>query len=255
LPRSPLRAAASSGAGADIVALHGFTQRGGSFDELSWFLEIPLEAPDLPGHGDVPPRPWDAAVDGVVDLAASRPEPPILLGYSMGGRLALAAALRRPAAISSLVLISAGPGIADAAERAARRRADEELAAHIEDVGVPAFVDEWLARPMFAGLASRGERWRREDRRRRVENRAGGLAGALRALGQGMQPDLWPELGELDRPVLLVVGERDARYRTIAAAMEERLPDVSSAVVRDAGHAVVGERPETVAEAVLAFVG
>jgi 2-succinyl-6-hydroxy-2,4-cyclohexadiene-1-carboxylate synthase len=237
----------------DIVALHGFTQRGASFEELEWFLEVPLEAPDLPGHGGEPVSAWEEAVDRVAALAASRPRPPILLGYSMGGRIALGAALRHPQAVAGLVLVSATPGIADPQQRGRRRHDDLALADHIEEAGAEAFVDEWLARPMFSGLQRRGAAWREADRERRLTNRAPGLAGALRSLGQGMQPDLRPGLAGMELPVLVVAGEEDDRYRRIGDEMAALVPDASTAVVRDAGHAVVGERPEVVAEAILAW--
>ena len=74
------------------------------------------------------------------------------VGYSMGGRVSLHAALAHPDAVERLVLIGATAGIDDPDERAARREADDRLADHIEAVGVPAFIDEWLANPLFAGL-------------------------------------------------------------------------------------------------------
>jgi 2-succinyl-6-hydroxy-2,4-cyclohexadiene-1-carboxylate synthase len=238
-----------------MIALHGFTQRGASFEELEQYLEVPVTAPDLPGHGEVPVSGWEETVASVAEMAAGRPEPPVLAGYSMGGRIALGSAVHAPQAFSGLILISASPGIAAAQERARRRAADAALAARIERIGVAAFVDEWLAKPMFAGLGARPEGWRAEDRRRRSTNRAAGLAGALRRLGQGSQPDLRSRLRELQVPVLVIVGERDDRYRALAAEMATAMPGAETAVVRDAGHPVVGERPHTVAEAVLAWFG
>jgi 2-succinyl-6-hydroxy-2,4-cyclohexadiene-1-carboxylate synthase len=146
--------------------------------------------------------------------------------------------------------VSASPGIAGNDEREERREADRALADHIEDVGVASFVDEWLARPMFAGLEGRGEAWRVADRAMRTSNRAEGLAGALRSLGPGCQPWLGPRLGALRLPVLLIVGERDRRYVDLARLMADELRSAETVVVGGAGHAVVGEDPEAVAAAI-----
>ena len=137
-------------------------------------------------------------------------------GYSMGGRLALALALRTPERVRRLVLVSASPGLADADERAARRRADEALADRIEAIGVEAFAREWAAQPLFAGQPARVAAAAHADRLRRT---AAEHAAQLRGLGTGVMPPLWERLGELAMPVTLVVGERDAKFRAIAGRM------------------------------------
>ena len=237
----------------DLVALHGFTQRGGAFAELEELLEVPVDAPDLPGHGTVPAAGWDEAVAALAARLAARPAPPVLLGYSMGGRVALGVAAAHPAVVAGLVVVSASAGISDPGARERRRAEDAVLAGRIERDGVTAFLDGWLARPMFAGLESRGPAWRAADRAMRETNAAAGLAGALRGLGQGSQPDLWPSLEQIVVPTLLVAGDHDERYVALMHAMAGGLPDASTAVVRHAGHAVVGERPESLAEVILAW--
>jgi 2-succinyl-6-hydroxy-2,4-cyclohexadiene-1-carboxylate synthase len=237
----------------DLFALHGFTQRAAAFEELEWYLQVPVTAPDLPGHGEEPLRSWEETIDWISDLVAAHPAPPILAGYSMGGRLALGVAVERPESISGLIMMSAAPGIADAASRSARLKADRALADRIESDGVDAFLDTWVSLPMFGGLNGRGESWRRADRAMRSTNTAAGLAGALRGLGQGIQPDYRPRLGDLAVPTLLIAGEHDERYCAMTADMAQSIPDASTAIVRDAGHPVVGERPEAVAEVILAW--
>ncbi len=147
----------------------------------------------------------------------------------MGGRLALALALRIPERVRRLVLVSASPGLADAGERAARRAADEALADRIEAIGVEAFAREWAAQPLFAGQPAEVAAAAHADRLRRS---AGEHAAQLRGLGTGVMPPLWERLGELTMPVSAVVGERDPKFRAIAERMG--FPVV---VVPGAGHA------------------
>jgi 2-succinyl-6-hydroxy-2,4-cyclohexadiene-1-carboxylate synthase len=211
--------------------------------------------PDLPGHGPEPVVPWDVEVARLTGFLVMAPPPRLLLGYSMGGRLALAVALAEPALLDGLVLVAASPGIADDEQRRERAAADETLAAHIEEAGVAAFVEEWLAREMFAGLKRRGEAWLEQDRARRTTNTAAGLAGALRSLGPGAQPWLGERLGEFEKPVRLVVGAEDRRYLDVAGEMEAWLPNGQMILVPESGHAVVGEQPDAVAGAVMGLLG
>jgi 2-succinyl-6-hydroxy-2,4-cyclohexadiene-1-carboxylate synthase len=182
-------------------------------------------------------------------LRALIDEPHVLAGYSMGGRIALHAALARPELVRRLVLIGASPGIADTEERAARRRADEALADRIEAIGVEAFAQEWRQLPLWEGQP---ERVRAAAHADRLRNTAAGLADALRGLGTGALPPLWDRLGELPMPVTLVVGERDAKFREIAEQMAARLADARIEVVPGAGHAAQLERPDLAAAALAA---
>jgi 2-succinyl-6-hydroxy-2,4-cyclohexadiene-1-carboxylate synthase len=170
--------------------------------------------------------------------------PCTLVGYSMGGRIALHTALTMPGLVERLVLIGASPGIADPAEREQRRRADEALAERIEAIGVEAFAEEWGAQPLFAGQDPRVAAAAHADR---LRNTAGGLAAALRGLGTGAMEPLWGRLGELAMPVTLVVGERDVRFRAIAEQMAPAIVDSRLELVAGAGHATQLERPEAMA--------
>lgn len=173
--------------------------------------------------------------------------PCTLVGYSMGGRIALHTALAVPALVERLVLIGASPGLADPAERADRRRADEALADRIEAIGVEAFATEWGAQPLFAGQDPRVAAAAHADR---LRNTASGLAAALRGLGTGVMEPLWDRLGELSIPVTLMVGERDGKFRAIAEQMAPAIADCRVELVAGAGHAVQLERPEAVAAAI-----
>ena len=232
------------------MLLHRFTHTARSWSALLPALAADFEAValDAPGHGRA------AAVraglaDGARLLAEAGGEA-AWLGYSMGGRYALHAALARPDLVRRLVLVGATAGIEDRAERARRRAADEERAAALERDGLEAFLDAWLAQPLFAGLAPSAA-----DREARRANTAEGLASSLRLAGTGAQESVWDRLGELAMPVLLVTGERDEKFRALAERMADGIgANAAVAVVAGAGHACHLERPLAFLAAVRPFL-
>lgn len=236
----PLHAEAM-GAGPRVVLVHGFTQTGRSWHPIARTLATDHEVVmvDAPGHGDSS----DVAVglERAAEVLAEQFGPASYVGYSMGGRLCLHVVLQHPEVVERLVLIGATAGIEDPAERRARQLHDEQLAAQIEREGVDAFVDQWLAAPMFAGLPYDPDGL--ADRRR---NTASGLASSLRLAGTGAQRSRWDELGSIGCPVLLLAGANDHKFAAIAERMAERIDRAEVALVPGAGHAVHLERPQEV---------
>jgi 2-succinyl-6-hydroxy-2,4-cyclohexadiene-1-carboxylate synthase len=232
-----------------LVLLHGFTQTRQSWRRTIAALDGRYRAiaPDLPGHGLLSERRPASLAAVLAYLAALIDEPHALAGYSMGGRIALHAALARPELVTRLILLGASPGLADPGERAARRAADDALADRIEQIGVERFAAEWAELPLWEGQP---ERVRAAANADRLRNTADGLAAALRGLGTGALEPLWDQLGELAMPVTLVAGERDAKFRGIAERMAERIPRAEVRVISGAGHAAQLERPELVAAAI-----
>jgi 2-succinyl-6-hydroxy-2,4-cyclohexadiene-1-carboxylate synthase len=143
-----------------------------------------------------------------------------------------------------LVLIGASPGIADPDERSVRRKADEKLADEVQRSTIEEFARRWAQTPVLTGLPAEVAREVYVDRLRSTPQ---GLARALRGLGTGALPSLWPRLGELPMPVELIVGERDRKFRETAARMGLVLPAYRVEVVAGAGHAAHLEAPERVA--------
>ena len=232
-----------------VVLAHGFTQTARSWAIFEHLLRerlpgVETTAVDMPGHGDAPPPP-DADLWGSAQRLVDAGGPATYLGYSMGGRVALHAALAAPTRVRGLVLIGATAGIDDENERRERRAADERLADHIEDVGVGAFLDEWLANALFAGLTEATAM--RTDR---LRNTSAGLAASLRSTGAGTQTPLWDRLGEIQVPVLILAGEHDAKFTAIGERMAAALNDSTFDVITDAGHSVHLEQPEATADAV-----
>jgi 2-succinyl-6-hydroxy-2,4-cyclohexadiene-1-carboxylate synthase len=233
-----------------LVLLHGFTQTRQSWRRTVAALGGSYRAltPDLPGHGLAAERRPASFAACAAYVRALADGPCVLAGYSMGGRVALHAALAVPGLVERLVLVGAGPGIADAAEREARRQADAALADRIEEIGVEAFAEDWGAQPLFAGQDERVAAAAHADR---LRNTAAGLAAALRGLGTGVMPPLWDRLPELAMPVTLVAGERDEKFRAIAERMAVAIPRCRVEIVAGAGHAAQLERPEAVAAAIM----
>ncbi len=233
-------AATVTGSGSRVALVHGFTQTGRSWRHITDRL-VPnheVVVVDAPGHGDSSSMTVDlwAGANALVETAGTAS----YVGYSMGGRLALHGALSHPEAVTRLVLLGATPGLAEEAERVARRRSDAALADDLERGGVPGFLTRWLANPMFAGLPS--DPLDAEDRRR---NTVAGLASSLRLAGTGVQEPLWDRLAELDMPVLVLAGEHDGKFADVGRRMAAAIgPNASFKLVPDAGHAAHLEQPD-----------
>lgn len=251
------------GAGRSLALLHGFTGCAASWSEhlgpLSQHFRV--LALDQLGHGNTS-VPADAARyridEGAADLTAVLQHigalPAALLGYSMGGRLALYAALAYPTAFRALILESASPGLRDEAERHERLLKDEALASGILEHGVPAFVDAWEQLPLFATQRSMPVERQATQRAIRLANDPLGLANSLRGMSTGAQPSLWERLPELTIPVLLITGSEDAKFNAIADEMMSLLPNAKRSIIPGASHTVHVEQPAQYDEIVTGFL-
>ncbi len=251
------------GEGPALVILHGFTESAHAWSEVAASMTSAsrIIRIDLVGHGasdapdDEAAYTMDACVAQLARIAAELGlRRATWLGYSLGGRVALHLAAAHPALVRSLILESTSPGIPGAAERAARRAADAALAARIRAGGVAAFVDAWMANPLFESERTLGAAHAARVRATRVANDAVGLARSLEGMGQGAQSYLTPRLGGIRAPVLLVTGARDATYTDHAKQMSAVLGHARHIILDDCGHAPHRERPDAFVEAVDAFL-
>lgn len=246
-----------------LLLLHGFTGNGNTWNDTVAMLrdEFRCIVVDIIGHGktekpDDPGR-YDitkAAADLRAVLLALGIRRASVLGYSMGGRLALTFAVQYPQMVDKLVLESASPGLKTEAERLARRERDEQLAERILTGGMEAFVSHWENLPLFASQKQLPAEVQRKIRKQRLENDPAGLANSLRGMGTGAQPSWWGRLSELHFPVLLATGEWDAKFCRIAGEMEERLPHAKKIIFSHAGHAIHVEDPKKFGTMVKGFL-
>jgi 2-succinyl-6-hydroxy-2,4-cyclohexadiene-1-carboxylate synthase len=232
------------------VLVHGFTQT-----RRSWMPLLPrlaagheVLAVDAPAHGRSAHHRVD--LDEGAALLATTGGDAAYVGYSMGGRLTLHLALQRPDLVRRVVLVGATGGLDTDDERSARRSADEGLAVDLERDGLEAFLERWLANPLFASLPRDAAAI--QDR---LENTVEGLAASLRLCGTGAQRPLWDHLDALTMPALLVAGERDEKFTALAHRLAAGWGGPARvAVVAGAGHACHLERPDAFLDVVLPFL-
>lgn len=230
--------------------LHGFASTRRLWDEVIAHLPPERYSPlalDLPGHGEhADARPPFTFAGCVAHVLESSPERFTLVGYSMGGRVALHVALAAPERVQRLVLVSATPGIEDARERAVRSERDRKLAAQIEAEPIERFVERWRSQPMFELDPPEVDA---RARREMLRNRPAGVAAALRDLGTGEMPPLWERLRELRMPVTVLAGERDIKFLAAAERMGKLIPGVETDVLVG-GHVLPLECAPAVAEVI-----
>ena len=246
-----------------LLLLHGFTGDSTTWSDLVACLgpERVVLGVDLVGHGrsPAPEDPAEYTMPAVVasvaaTVRAAGVERAHWLGYSMGGRVALHLALAEPSLVQCLILVGASPGIPDPAARAERVAQDVALAAFIRREGIEAFVDRWMAHPLFASQARLGDAHLARMRAQRVGNRPAALARVLEGMGTGAMEPVVDRFGEIQVPVLLAAGAEDAKFSQLARHMAERLPRAEMVIVPGAGHAVQVEAPRALAAAVEAFL-
>ncbi|MFB6279168.1 MAG: 2-succinyl-6-hydroxy-2,4-cyclohexadiene-1-carboxylate synthase [Salinibacter sp.] len=242
-----------------LCFLHGFMGASADWASVVEVLsdDVHCLTVDLPGHGRSLDRADDAysvagATEAVVDVLDAEEIPACtLVGYSMGGRVALSLALRHPERVERLVLESASPGLRAEAERAERRAVDAARADRIE-TDLDAFLADWYRQPLFASLAR--HELVDEMVRTRSENDSRELARALRGMSPGRQASFWDRLDTLDGPTLILAGALDDKYVAITDEAATRIDPARRVVIPEAGHNVHAERPSAFLDALGSFL-
>jgi 2-succinyl-6-hydroxy-2,4-cyclohexadiene-1-carboxylate synthase len=226
-----------------IVFLHGFLGSGSDWLPVTRELQnnYCCLMVDLPGHGSAnilqtqpPENFFIQTVDALAALLRQSASPPCsLVGYSMGGRIALALLLRHAELFSKAVIISASPGLKTEKERIDRQEHDEKVARKIER-SFDSFVEAWYEQPLFATLKSHPI-FKEVESERKI-NDPQNLALALRLLGTGGQPSLWEKLKNNRVPVSFFAGEKDERYVEIGHQMVKLCPESDLEIFPHCGH-------------------
>lgn len=245
-----------------IILLHGFMGLSDDWTDIVGLLESQYRCiiPDLPGHGrsGFPIRREMITIQSVAAgmialLDKLKIEKAILIGYSMGGRVALYTTVHFPQRFNALVLESTGPGLEDEYERRVRAALDDDRAYHLRVQGLDAFLDDWYRAPLFESLNRFEDKLAAIKASRNIHN-VEGLAAALQGLSTGRQPSLWDKLEQISVPTLLICGALDHKFTRINRIMSESLRFCDWKMIGDAGHNTHLEHPEAFTTTVLRFL-
>lgn len=224
-----------------LVFLHGFLGSPDVWDGVVNELKHrgPMERLTLPGHGRTPSK---------ADFEASPfDQPAWLIGYSMGGRLALQFMTQHRDRVSGAILIGVNPGLRNEDERRERAAADSALAQKIRTDGLAAFVEEWERQPLFASQAELPAVTREHHRQIRMDHTPDGVAWALETFSVGRLPSTWAALKQNRVPIHVITGSRDEKFGQIAEEMVSSIPHCTHTTIAGAGHDVGLERPVALA--------
>jgi len=238
----------------EVTFLHGFTQTSSAWAGVVGALgnDYQCRTPDLPGHGLSPETRFGSTGEfveatkrtiGFGSRAAAGKR--LLVGYSMGARLALTLCLDTPEEWDALVLISSGAGLSDDDQRKQRREADLALAQRIEVDGIESFDQEWNSLALWAEDPADVSRLRSAML---LTQEPTLLARVLQTWGQGTAPAFWDRLDEITIPSRVLVGARDHAYAETAQRLAASLSGCGEADVLDGGHSLPLENPTEVAE-------
>ncbi|WVE36536.1 2-succinyl-6-hydroxy-2,4-cyclohexadiene-1-carboxylate synthase [Priestia megaterium] len=253
----------TEGKGEPLLLLHGFT---GSSQTWRTFMkkfakDYQVIAVDIIGHGqsaapkEIKPYSMEAVVEALHDLLQQLSLSQInVIGYSMGGRLALSFAQRYPHLVKKLVLESASPGLKTQEEQNLRKEKDEQLASRIMENGIEEFVNYWEEIPLFRSQKQLPRHVQEAVRKERLSHTEIGLSNSLKGMGTGVQPSLWEMLGDLLMPVLLITGEVDQKFCLISKEMQTLIPNATSKIILGTGHAIHVEQPEIFGRIVSEFL-
>lgn len=244
-----------------ILFLHGFMGISNDFDKVISLLldRFCCLTVDLPGHGKTMVLGGDNSytisntAHGLIYLLDKLCiEKCFLVGYSMGGRLALYLTLYFPQRFLKAVLESSSPGLKTQQEQIERIQHDLRLAQKLATSDFSLFLSNWYNQPLFSSLKNHPKfEYLLEQR---LQNHPSRLAKSLRNMSTGYQPSLWEKLKQNKIPLLLLVGEYDHKFRAINLEMAELCEAATLEIVSQCGHNINFERTEVFVEKLTKFL-
>jgi len=220
-----------------IVFLHGFLGSGQDWKAVISSLSRRICITyDLPGHGKTP---WsEENIENY--LAKELPHQPIdLVGYSLGGRLAMRFALSYPSRIHSLTLISTNYGLSTAQEKISRLHQDEIWAQKIQTLTWDEFLLQWYGQPIFTSIRQKPHLMN-TILSMRQQQKPQELAKALLTWSLGRQECYREQLLAFSRPTQIIYGEQDEKL----AALYNNWPNARC--IKGAGHILHLEVPQEI---------
>ncbi|NGP44238.1 2-succinyl-6-hydroxy-2,4-cyclohexadiene-1-carboxylate synthase [Bacillaceae bacterium SIJ1] len=243
-----------------LLLLHGFTASIETWEPFIplWSQQHRVISVDLPGHGKTPSpaeegrfKMQEVVHDLCLLLDHLNIEKTSILGYSMGGRVAISFAVHASERVERLIVENASPGLKTEEERRQRRERDEQLAHRITTFGMASFVAYWRELDLFASQKALPMSVRETLDQERLQNSPSGLASSLRGMGTGAQPSYWDALPTLSVQLTFIAGTLDQKFLDIGQDICERVPNNTMLVAENAGHAVHIESPVWFATTVL----
>lgn len=227
-----------------IWALHG--NLGSPTDWNGLRSELPdLEAVDLWKSPPTAFEPWASEFNHLVREAD--PDP-ILLGYSLGGRLAMHCATASGSPWKAAIFVSAHPGLRSDEEKEARLANDREWAQKLRTEGAERFLEAWNQQPVFDADEVP------EQQLHVVNRNEVAIAQAFETWSLGLQKDQRPRLAESRLPQLWVAGEHDPKFRDLAEQAVSQNSGATLTVIPEAGHRAVHQRPNALASVIRQFM-
>jgi 2-succinyl-6-hydroxy-2,4-cyclohexadiene-1-carboxylate synthase len=237
-----------------ILLLHGFT---GSLEDWNFIddnlsQEFTAIKIDLIGHGesDSPTKIEAYTFESQIEIINKiiqklELEKVIILGYSMGGRLALSFSMQYPEKIIALVLESTSFGVEEENEKNERINSDKILAKQIRNSTIENFITDWLNIPLFKTLQNISAERVKELKQKKIKsNSSMGLANSLLSFSTGKMKNYFQLCSTFKKPVLLVSGDLDSKFKAISEKANRILPNSEISIVKNCGHNVHFENPQ-----------
>lgn len=235
-----------------FVFLHGFLGSKQDFSKIYTDFDQPFLAIDLLGFAENRYQQIEQArfsqIAQINDLEKIFQKLKLskinLVGYSMGGRIAIAYALKHSQRISHLFLESTTAGIQSDKQRSLRIKHDHQLADQVIAKGMEQFVFDWENLPLFQTQKGTSDADFSFMHQQRIEQAPENVAKSLREMGTGQQPNWWPEIAELSNvPTTIIIGSEDSKFIRIGKELHDTIPYSTLVMVANAGHNVHFENP------------